>query len=204
MAEDQETDEELSSEEVGELDRLLEGEDGEELAKGKIQKLFANKKLLIIIGVLLLAILAGVVFFFLQKAKEPEVVPLVDKVNEEIPNEKEEEKEEIKIAKVNIYKLEPFFLPLLDEDQETDEFISISVNFLLSNSVLGREIDKILPLLRNNIYKILKRKRPSDFSLKRSQTEKKIKKEILTASNALLLSGSGTIKDVFLPHFIIK
>ena len=31
-----------------------------------------------------------------------------------------------------------------------------------------------------------------------------IKKEILTASNALLLSGSGTISDVFFSRFMIK
>lgn len=76
--------------------------------------------------------------------------------------------------------------------------IYISPNLLLSNRVLNREIDKVLPLVRKNIYRILKRKRIGDFTLKQSQTEERIKKEILTASNALLLSGTGTITDVFL------
>ena len=74
----------------------------------------------------------------------------------------------------------------------------------MSNSVLGREINKVLPILRKNIYNILKRKQPSDFTLKRSRTEEIIKKEILTASNALLLSGAGTISDVFFSRFMIK
>lgn len=206
MAEDEE-DAVLSDDETEELDRLLEGEDGEEeVAKGKLQKILANKKLLIIIVVLLLAIIAGAVFFFLQNAKEAEVVPLENKANEEVSKEeaKEEEEEDVKIGKVNIYELEPFFLPLLDDGKETGQFISISANLLMSNSVLGREIDKVLPLLRKNIYNILKRKQPTDFTLKRSRTEEIIKKEILSASNALLLSGAGTISDVFFSRFMIK
>ena len=206
MAEDEE-DAVLSDDETAELDRLLEGEDGEEeVAKGKLQKILANKKLLIIIVVLLLAIIAGAVFFFLQNAKEAEVVPLENKANEEVSKEeaKEEEEEDVKIGKVNIYELEPFFLPLLDDGKETGQFISNSANLLMSNSVLGREIDKVLPLLRKNIYNILKRKQPTDFTLKRSRTEEIIKKEILSASNALLLSGAGTISDVFFSRFMIK
>ena len=204
MAEDEE-EAELSDDEKEELEGLLEGEDDEEAEGSKLQKILANKKVLIIIVVLLLLIIAGVAFFFLQNAKEAEVVPLENKVNEEVSKEeKEEEEEEVKIGKVNIYELEPFFLPLLDDGKETGQFISISANLLMSNSVLGREINKVLPLLRKNIYNILKRKQPSDFTLKRSRTEEIIKKEILTASNALLLSGAGTISDVFFSRFMIK
>jgi len=209
MAEDQEEDDVLSQDETDELERLLEGEDDEEVEGSKLQKILANKKVLIIIVVLLLVIIGGVAFFFLQNAKEAKVAPLENKVNEEVSkeekkDEEEEEEEEVKIGKVNIYELEPFFLPLLDDGKETGQFISISANLLMSNSVLGREINKVLPLLRKNIYNILKRKQPSDFTLKRSRTEEIIKKEILTASNALLLSGAGTISDVFFSRFMIK
>ena len=203
MAEDEE-DAELSDDDKEELEGLLEGEDDEEAEGSKLQKILANKKVLIIIVVLLLLIIAGVAFFFLQNAKEAEVVPLENKVNEEVSKEEKVEEEEVKIGKVNIYELEPFFLPLLDDGKETGQFISISANLLMSNSVLGREINKVLPLLRKNIYNILKRKQPSDFTLKRSRTEEIIKKEILTASNALLLSGAGTISDVFFSRFMIK
>ena len=69
---------------------------------------------------------------------------------------------------------------------------------------MNREIDKVLPLIRKNIYTILRRKRPSDFTLKRSRAEERIKKEILIASNTQLLAGTGTITDVFFTRFVVK
>jgi flagellar basal body-associated protein FliL len=205
MAEDQEKEAELSTDEADELERLLEDAGGEDVAaaglKGKLQKILANKKLLMIIGGVALVLIIGVGFLLFQGGEDADVVPAEEQVVEE---EVEEEEEEVKIAKVNIYKLEPFFLPLLDDGKETGQFITVSANLLLSNSVLNHELDKVLPLMRKSIYNILRRKRPSDFALKRSRTEERIKKEILTASNALLLSGTGTITDVFFSRFMIK
>ena len=213
MAEDQgapEKEQDLTNDEAAELERLLDDTGGEEGAAGgglkglqaKFKKILGNKKLLMIYGggllVLLLAI--GVGAYFLLAGEDAEVVPLEEQaVEEEIVEE-----EEVIVSKVNIYKLEPFFLPIRDEGKETGRFISISANLLLSNRVLNLEIDKILPLVRKNIYNILRRKRPSDFTLKRSRTEERIKKEILVASNALLLSGTGTITDVFFTRFMVK
>jgi flagellar basal body-associated protein FliL len=206
MAEDQEKEAELSTDEAAELERLLDETGGEAGAavgglKGKLQKILANKKLLMILAGGFLLLIAGVAFFLLQGKEEADVVPVEEKAVEEALKE---EDEEVKIAKVNIYKLEPFFLPILDNGKETGQFISVSTNLLLSNSVLDKELDKVLPLVRKNIYNILRRKRPSDFTLNHSRTEERIKKEILTASNALLLSGTGTINDVYFSHFMIK
>ncbi|PIP72086.1 MAG: hypothetical protein COW89_08320 [Nitrospinae bacterium CG22_combo_CG10-13_8_21_14_all_47_10] len=206
MAEDQEKGAELSTDEAAELERLLDETGGEAGAavgglKGKLQKILANKKLLMILAGGFLLLIAGVTFFLLQGKEEADVVPVEEKAVEEALKEEEEE---VKIAKVNIYKLEPFFLPILDNGKETGQFISVSTNLLLSNSVLDKELDKVLPLVRKNIYNILRRKSPSDFTLNRSRTEERIKKEILTASNALLLSGTGTINDVYFSHFMIK
>ena len=204
MAEDQEKDAELSTDETEELERLLEDAGGEAAPaaglKGKLQKILANKKLLMIFGGVLLILIIGAGFLFMRGDKKADVVPVEQQVAEEVIKEEEE----VKIAKVNIYKLEPFFLPLLDGGEETGQFISISANLLLSNSVLNHDLDKVLPLIRKSIYNILRRKRPADFTLKRTRTEERIKKEILTASNALLLSGTGTITDVFFSHFMIK
>ena len=211
MAEDEEagSGQDLSTDEAAELERLLDDTGAGAVAEGglkgiqaKIKNILSNKKLLMIYGggllVLLLAIGAGL--FFLLGDKEAEVVPVEEKaVEEEIVEE-----EEVKIEKVNIYKLDSFFLPILAGGKETGQFISIKPSLLLSNSVLNREIDKVLPLLRKSIYRILKRKKPKDFTLKRSKTEERIKKEILTASNALLLSGTGTITDVFFIQFMVK
>ena len=62
MAEDQEIEAELSNVEAEEVDRLLDDAGGEETGgtpglKGKLQKIFVNKKFLMIIG--------GVVFFMI-------------------------------------------------------------------------------------------------------------------------------------------
>ena len=219
MAEDQEaTDKEqdLTTGEATELERLLDDAGGGDEAAGglkaKFKKILSNKKLLMIYGggflVLILAIGVGAYFFLGEK--EADVVPLEEQADvvpleEQAVDEKIiEEEEEVIIKKVNIYELEPFFLPIREDGKETGRFISISANLLLSNRVLYKEIDRVLPLVRKDIYNILRRKRPSDFTLKRSRTEERIKKEILTASNFLLLAGTGTITDVFFTRFMVK
>ena len=209
MAEDQETTdnaEDLTADEKAELESRLDDTGGGEKAAGGLQGVkakFKNKKLLMIYGggflVLILAIGVGAYFFLGEK--EADVVPLEEQAVEE---EIIEEEEEVIIKKVNIYELEPFFLPIREDGKETGRFISISANLLLSNRVLNREIDKVLPLIRKNIYTILRRKRPSDFTLKRSRAEERIKKEILIASNTQLLAGTGTITDVFFTRFMVK
>ena len=180
--------------------------------KAKFKKILSNKKLLMIYGggflVLILAIGVGAYFFLGEK--EADVVPLEEQADvvpleeQAVDEEIIEEEEEVIIEKVNIYELEPFFLPIREDGKETGRFISISANLLLSNRVLNREIDKVLPLIRKNIYTILRRKRPSDFTLKRSRAEERIKKEILIASNTQLLAGTGTITDVFFTRFVVK
>jgi flagellar basal body-associated protein FliL len=210
MAEDQEGKEgELSSDDTAELEELLETAGGNKDAeaavpgpKGKLQQILSNKKLLMLFGggalVLLIAIGAGV--YFMISGTEEEVVPV-----EEEQAEKEIKEEVISvIEKVNIYKLEPFFLPVRENGKETGRFLSLSANLLLSNSVLNKDLNKVLPLVRKNIYGILRRKRPSDFTLKRANTEERIKREIRTATNALLLSGTGTVTDVFFSRFMVK
>lgn len=209
MAEDQEnTGQELSSDEAAELERLLEepsaNEEGSPKGlKEKLKKILYNRKLLLIFGggvlFLILAIGAGVYFLFFDK--ETEMVPVEEQAIEE---EIEEDINEVIIEKVNMYQLDPFFLPIRDNGKETGQFISVEANLLLSNSGLNKEIDKVLPLMRKNIYNILKRKKPSDFSLKRARTEERIKIEIMNASNAIILSGKGTITDVFFSQYMVK
>ena len=208
MAEEQEgKGEKLSSAEKKKLEEaLLDTSEGEGRAKapglkGKIQKILSNKKLLMIFGggalVLLIAIGAGV--YFMMSEAEEEIVP-VEKEQAEV-----DIKEETNVVeKVNIYKLEPFFLPIREGDKETGKFLSLSANLLMSNSKLNKDLDKVLPLIRKNIYGILRRKQLTDFTLQRANTEERIKREILTASNALLLSGTGTVTDVFFSKFMVK
>ena len=207
MAEDQKGKEkELSSDETAELEALLDTPGSDEAAapgpKGKLQQILSNKKLLMLFGggALVLLIAIGVGIYFTMSGTEEEVVPVEkEKAEKEI-----KEEETSVIEKVNIYKLEPFFLPVRENGKETGRFLSLSANLLLSNSVLNKDLNKVLPLVRKNIYGILRRKRPSDFTLKRANTEERIKREILTATNALLLSGTGTVTDVFFSSFMVK
>jgi flagellar basal body-associated protein FliL len=208
MAEEQkEKEEELSSDEKKKLeDALLDapkvGGDATALGlKGSIQKILSDKKLLMIFGggalVLLIAVGAGI--YFVMYGAEEEIAP----VEEEQAEEKIKEETSV-VEKVNIYKLEPFFLPVREDDKETGKFISLSANLLMSNSELNKDLDKVLPQIRKNVYSILRRKRPNDFTLQRANTEERIKREILTASNALLLSGTGTVTEVFFSNFMVK
>jgi flagellar basal body-associated protein FliL len=206
MAEEQgEKGEELSSTEKKKLeDALLDTSEGGETApgiKGKIQEIFSNKKSLMIFGAvaLVLFIAAGAGFYFMMSGAEEEIVPVED----EQVDKKIIEETSI-VEKVNIYKLEPFFLPVREGDKETGKFLSLSANLLMSNSKLNKDLDKVLPLIRKKIYGILRRKRPTDFTLQRAKTEERIKKEILAVSNSTLLSGTGTITDVFFLNFMIK
>jgi flagellar basal body-associated protein FliL len=208
MAEEQEgKEEELSSDEKKKLeDALLDtSEVGSDAIaqglKGKIQKILSDKKLLMIFGggalVLLIAIGAGI--YFMMSGAEEEIVPVEEEQAEEAIKE-----ETSVVEKVNIYKLEPFFLPVSEDGKETGKFISLSANLLMSNRKLNKDLDKVLPQIRKNIYGILRRKRPTDFTLQRANTEERIKREILTASNALLLSGTGTVTDVLFSNFMVK
>lgn len=103
-----------------------------------------------------------------------------------------------------IFVMKPFFLPKKENGRETGEFIRVSINLQLSDLFLNREVKKVLPLIRQNVYTILKRKRSKKFYRISSQAEETLKREILTASNSLLISGSGTIKDVFFTEFLIR
>ena len=208
MAEEQkEKEEELSSDEKKKLeDALLDapkvGGDATALGlKGSIQKILSDKKLLMIFGggALMLLIAVGAGIYFVMYGAEEEIAPVEEEQAEEKINE-----ETSVVEKVNIYKLEPFFLPVREDDKETGKFISLSANMLMSNSELNKDLDKVLPLIRKNIYGILRRKQLTDFTLQRANTEERIKREILTASNALLLSGTGTVTEVFFSNFMVK
>ena len=88
-------------------------------------------------------IIGGVVFFliicvvFLSLCRDGEETTEVT-LDDQVVEEEVKEEEEVKVTKINIYKLEPFFLPLVDDGKETGQFITVSANLLLSNSVLNQ------------------------------------------------------------------
>jgi flagellar protein FliL len=170
--------------------------------KGIVGKLFSSTKATLITVVVLLILLAGVgagVYFFLMEEK-PAEAPVVEEVEKPVVEEEPAES----VERIYIFKFRNFFLPLRDNGKETGKFISITPNLRLSNATMYKEISKVQALIRKNIYLILKRKTPQDLIDNKSEAKERIKREILTASNALLLSGTGTINDVFFTQFIIK
>ena len=209
MAEDQEEGQDLTDDEKANLEASLDdtGKEDESAGalglKGKIQGILSNKKLLMIFGGggVFLILVIGVGVYIMNSKPEEVTSAKEEKVEEEVI---EEEKEAVDIEKVNIYKLDPFFVPIRENGKETGKFISLSANLLLSNSALHKEIDRVRPLVRKKIYEILRRKRSSDFKIDRSNIKERIKKEIIMATNTLLLTGTGTVTDVLFSSFIIK
>ena len=192
----------IDADEAAELERLLEGGEGEEAAK----KFSFSKKAMIITGagaVVFLAVVGTGAYFLLGSEEEVEEA-LVEETLPEVIDKTEKEIAKVKMAKVNIYPLESFFLPIRADQAETGKFLVVKPNLLLSNSALKKGIDTVLPLIRKNIFTLLKRKSLKDLSIKKIQTQERIKMEILATANALLLGGTGTVKDVYITQFIIR
>ena len=108
------------------------------------------------------------------------------------------------IQKPNIYPLEPFFIPVLSKNKETGKFLHVTAHLVLSNRRLHKDIDKVRPLIRQSVYTVISRKKTKDFEKGRVKIEERIKREILTASNSFLLSGTGTITNIIFTEFIVS
>ena len=215
MAEEVESqEEELSENEAAELEKLLAESEGDDTAdgaeasaedspKGIIQRLKSDKKFLIMVvaGFLLLTSTGGGAYwyFFMQAPQLEEETKLEDEKAAE-----SDEEEFPDVEKAQVYSLEPFFLAMEENGLDTVRFIKVVPHLLLSNSALAEEVDKILPQIRRGIYIILRRTDPMDFVRNQVKAEEKIKSLIIAESNANLLSGTGTITDVFYTQFMIK
>lgn len=191
-------------EEPEQLEALLEATQTEQEEKSEStpdeedKRFLFSKKFWILAGggtlLLVLSAVGAYFFLFSPKSESGETAPAPPPV----------ETAKVPFNKVHVYALEPFFLPLKANDVETGNFISLILYFILSNSVLGEEIEEVLPAIRKNIYNILNRRNPKDYFLDKGRTKEQIKKAILTSANPLLLTGTGTINDVVFTQFVIK
>ncbi len=199
-----------SSQEAEELERLLEttesSEEGQEGEKGEgspekgSRFLFSKKFWIAVGGGILLLIASGAGTYYYLSSSSPKGAEVEEAVSTPPPVESVKPT----FNKVNIYALQPFFLPLKSGNTETGHFISVTANFILSNSTLNKEIEKSLSIIRKNIYTILIRKSPRDYFLNKGKIEETIKKEILVGVNPLLLAGTGIINDVVFTQFLVK
>jgi len=110
----------------------------------------------------------------------------------------------VQVQKPNIYPLKPFFVPIRVKNRETGRFLHVTAHLVLSNRRLHKDIDKVEPLIRQSVYSLLSRKKTKDFEKSRVSFEEKVKREILTASNSFLLSGTGTITNIVFTEFVIS
>ena len=103
MAEDTEND----ADEAAELERLLEGGEGEEAGEEAAKKFSFSKKAMIISGAGAMVFLAvvGTGAYFLLGSEEAVEEALVEETLPEVTDETETEIAKGKIAKVNIYPL---------------------------------------------------------------------------------------------------
>jgi len=164
--------------------------------KEAFRKIWQNKKALYLALSALVVVSIGLAFYLVPGEK---VIPDKNKAEETSPDTDPALPE-----KPVVYELQPFFLPLLNKGKETGKFISVKAQLLLSNKLVEREVDRALPLIRQNIYAILKRKKESYFLSNKKQIEARVKKEILLSANTNLVSGIGNIEDVFFSEFLVR
>ena len=111
---------------------------------------------------------------------------------------------DFQIQKPNIYPLNSFFIPILSKNKETGKFLHMTAHLVLSNRRLRKDIDKVRPLIRQSVYTVISRRKSKDFEKGSVKIEEKIKREILTASNSFLLSGTGTVTNIIFTEFIVS
>ena len=205
MAEEEKPEGESEVDEAAELQKMLgEAEQAEAASKDTVKKLIVNikkYKLYVIIGVVV--IFLGIVVSFLFSdpeitEEEQEEIAVPEVTDEEAPEEGP------KILNANIYKLEAFLLPIKTVGENQDRFVNIKLFFVLSNRKLDKELDKNIQTIRENIYNLLKRKKPKEYLQYKMRIKERLKREIVTVSNSLLASGSGTIQDVLFTEFVVK
>lgn len=194
-------------------DAPAEGSEGEPGGQAglvnKILGLFKkNKKIaLISIGAVLL-IVAGLATYFLLKPEDPAEVAAQKQAAEENAAESEDvdtEDEQDDVAdEPVVYKLSPFFLPLMRGNRETGQFVHLSLSFILSSQRLERDIEKNHAQIRAGIYTILKRKKVNDYLHGQKKLEGRLKQEIIVLANGLLERGTGTIDGILFSQFLVK
>jgi len=194
---------------------LRDVEGGAETENEVVRTFFQKYKLHLIIGITLL-LLAVVAWFFLlkpeisKKSKGEAPKELGQEAPKELDQEplKEPEPEALKdfpkTLNAIVYRLEPFLLPIKTVGEEQDRFVNIKLFFVLSNRKLDGDLGKNIQTIRQNIYTLLKRKKPGEYFKYKTRVKEQLKREIITVSNAFLPSGSGSILDVLFTEFVIK
>lgn len=157
-----------------------------------VQEAPKSKKKLIISGIGLLVVLAGIAvwwFFFrvppvVVEPPRPEVI--VVKPPEAAPVEQD-----------YVYELEPFWVPVKDEKGNTN-FLVCRFSTIAKTEVVSKEVEKQLMTVRDAMYYYLRNK-SLDFLLAAANRET-IKKDLTSVVNSYLTLGQ--IEDVLVESYL--
>jgi len=157
-----------------------------------------NKLILIIIVVLLLLLLVigGVVAYFLLTGDNPEDNPEeAQKVEKKVEKPKKDA-EALEIGP--IYPLDPFTVNL--KSSGATRYLKCTINLEIDSPETQPELDKMKPLMRDIIIRILSSKTVPEIST--AKGKEKLKEEIKKNLNAKL--ATGEIRNVYFTAFVIQ
>jgi len=172
----------------------------EENSEEKVEKSEGggNKLILIIIVVLLLLLLVigGVVAYFLLSGDNPDQVAQQDVKKVEQKIEKPKNTEALEIGP--IYPLDPFTVNL--KSSGATRYLKCTIDLELDSPDTQPELDKMKPMIRDMIIRILSSKTVPEIST--AKGKEKLKEEIKKNLNARL--ATGEIRNVYFTAFVIQ
>ena len=192
--------------EARELGHLIEEDELKDIEEDKLSnriKLFlrsinSNEKVVGVLVLLVLAILPIVVWLtFFDNVDE-------SMVSQDIRGSGLVRQGKAAGIKPIVFKLDSFFIPLLKGGKEMGSFLTVEAELILNNKIVLREVERAMPLIRQNIFSILKKTKAKDFIERKKQIEAQIKKEIIATTNTTLISGVGSVEDVFFSKFFVN
>jgi flagellar FliL protein len=172
----------------------------EENSEEKVEKSEGggNKLILIIIVVLLLLLLVigGVVAYFLLSGDNPDQAAQQDVKKVEQKIEKPKNTEALEIGP--IYPLDPFTVNL--KSSGATRYLKCTIDLELDSPDTQPELDKMKPMIRDMIIRILSSKTVPEIST--AKGKEKLKEEIKKNLNARL--ATGEIRNVYFTAFVIQ
>ena len=156
-----------------------------------------NKLILIIIVVLLLLLLVigGVVAYFLL-ADNPEEAPQDVQKEEKKVEKPKKDTEALEIGP--IYPLDPFTVNL--KSTGATRYLKCTINLEIDSPETQPELDKMKPLIRDIIIRILSSKTVPEIST--AKGKEKLKEEIKKNLNTKI--ATGEIRNVYFTAFVIQ
>jgi len=156
-----------------------------------------NKLILIIIVILLilLLVIGGVVAYFLL-ADNPEENPKAPQTEEKKVEKSKKDIESLEIGP--IYPLDPFTVNL--KSQGATRYLKCTINLEIDSPETQPELDKMKPLIRDIIIRILSSKTVPEIST--AKGKEKLKEEIKKNLNTRI--ATGEIRNVYFTAFVIQ